>query len=436
MTELPTHWKLVTLDELAAPEPRSMTDGPFGSNLKTAHYTDDGPRVIRLQNIGDGRFIDEPAHISQEHFETLRAHEARPGDLLVAALGTDLPRSCVVPDHVGPAIVKADCIRVRLNDEVDVRYVNYALQRPELRRAVADHIHGVGRPRIGMAGVRALSVPLAPHAEQKLIVAALDEHLSRLDSAQRSHSSARQRLDALRSRTLDQIPDGPFEILGDLAVESGYGTSTKCSHDGPGPPVLRIPNVVDEAIDLGDLKFAVDPAGVSEKGFLRTGDVLFVRTNGSRSLIGRTAAVGSLDDVAFASYLVRYRFDRRVDPRYVSAVMSAPRFRRVLERLAASTAGQYNLSLTKLDPIEIPVPTREVQEEFLSRRAARLDRLARLDATVADVATKGLSLRRAILAAAFAGQLADRDPADEPACELLDRIRAEHPAKRQKKVTS
>ena len=29
-------------------------DGPFGSNLKTAHYASSSARVIRLQNIGDG----------------------------------------------------------------------------------------------------------------------------------------------------------------------------------------------------------------------------------------------------------------------------------------------------------------------------------------------------------------------------------------------
>jgi type I restriction enzyme S subunit len=44
-----------------------MTDGPFGSNLKSSHYVDEGPRVIRLQNIGFGEFVDEEAHISRDH---------------------------------------------------------------------------------------------------------------------------------------------------------------------------------------------------------------------------------------------------------------------------------------------------------------------------------------------------------------------------------
>ena len=78
-------------------EPNAITDGPFGSNLKTSHYTDAGPRVIRLQNIGDGFFVDGSAHISQTHFNTLRKHEIVAGDLAIAALGETLPRSCVAP---------------------------------------------------------------------------------------------------------------------------------------------------------------------------------------------------------------------------------------------------------------------------------------------------------------------------------------------------
>jgi len=41
-------WPVAPLGELAADERNAITDGPFGSKLKTDHYTDAGPRVIRL----------------------------------------------------------------------------------------------------------------------------------------------------------------------------------------------------------------------------------------------------------------------------------------------------------------------------------------------------------------------------------------------------
>jgi len=115
---------VLPLAELAADEPNAITDGPFGSKLKTEHYTDAGPRVIRLQNIGDAVFVDARAHISEEHYSSLQKHRVFPGDLVIAALGESPPRSCMVPDWLGPAIVKADCIRFKAGPKVLPKFVN------------------------------------------------------------------------------------------------------------------------------------------------------------------------------------------------------------------------------------------------------------------------------------------------------------------------
>src|SRR5438552_9383108 len=117
---LPPGWTWVPVEALAANEPSALTDGPFGSNLKTSHYTENGPRVIRLQNVGDGSFNDEKAHILQGHFEQLRKHEAKANDVVIAMLGAELPRACLVPEYIGLAIVKADCARLRVHPRLAV----------------------------------------------------------------------------------------------------------------------------------------------------------------------------------------------------------------------------------------------------------------------------------------------------------------------------
>jgi len=183
MSGLPPGWVLATLQDLAAVEPRSITDGPFGSNLKTAHYTNSGPRVIRLQNIGDGIFLDEHAHISQEHFNALLSHSVRPNDLLIAGMGEILPRACLAPKALGDAIVKADCFRVRLHPKIEPGYVCAVINSPPVRNAASQLISGVGRPRLNLKKVREVQVPVPPAAEQKRIVAAIEEQFSRMDIA-------------------------------------------------------------------------------------------------------------------------------------------------------------------------------------------------------------------------------------------------------------
>ena len=109
--DLPHGWQWRRLADLAANEPNAMTDGPFGSNLKTADYVPNGDvRVIRLGNIGIGNFVDnDRSFVSREKFDGLRKHEARSGDLVIAALAEPVGRSTIVPESVGLAMVKADC---------------------------------------------------------------------------------------------------------------------------------------------------------------------------------------------------------------------------------------------------------------------------------------------------------------------------------------
>jgi type I restriction enzyme, S subunit len=159
--ELPEGWETKTLGDLVS-DKADIVDGPFGSNLKSAHYTDSGARVIRLQNIGFGEFREADAFISLDHYATLEKHNVSQGDLLFSSLGENLPRACLTPDLGGPAIVKADCIRVRLSDSVNSRFVLHSTQRPEAKSWANEQMHGMGRPRLGLGKIRGFPVPFPP----------------------------------------------------------------------------------------------------------------------------------------------------------------------------------------------------------------------------------------------------------------------------------
>jgi type I restriction enzyme S subunit len=247
--------------------------------------------------------------------------------------------------------------------------------------------------------------------EQIRIVAILEEHLSNLDAAGVSLAHAVQKAAALRASALaTEIPsDDPHMTLAELAARSGYGTSEKCTLDGVGPVVVRIPNVVDGRVDMGEAKRVVNPNADVSFAMLREGDVLIVRTNGSRELIGRAAVVDSALKAAFASYLIRYQFRADlVHPEWVVAALASPGLRGQIERAAASSAGQYNLSLAKLNPLRIPVPSLEEQNVRLARLDSWQRQTRRLAVSAAECTTRSTFLRRALLGAAFSGQLLGR----------------------------
>jgi type I restriction enzyme S subunit len=195
-----------------------------------------------------------------------------------------------------------------------------------------------------------------------------------------------------------------------------------------GPPVLRIPNVEKASIDLGDLKRAIDPSAVAGDDPLKTGDFLVVRTNGSRALIGRGALVREAirNPHHFASYLIRFRLSEKAfSAGWLSILWQSPRVRAELEGKAATSAGQYNLSLSSLLPTQVPVPPLAEQQRLVAEVDRRLSVVDELEATVEKNLARCARLRQSILKMAFEGRLVPQDPNDEPANLLLERIRRE-----------
>ena len=148
---------------------------------------------------------------------------------------------------------------------------------------------------------------------------------------------------------LSELPEGwVWASLGQLVTESCYGTSVKCDYLSTGIPVLRIPNVVGRRLDLSDLKFATETLGLSSEDYLKVGDILVVRTNGSINLVGRAAVVNRplISNYYFASYLLRLRFIfPSILPSWISAYLASNQGRRWIERRAASSAGQHNIAI-------------------------------------------------------------------------------------------
>ena len=159
----------------------SAVDGPFGSNLKTEHYvTEPGVRVLRLQNIGNGEFIDtDKAWISEAHAKKLARHAVEARDLLIGSLGDDrrlFGRACLYPDSSQPAIVKADVFRVRCkNDMLAHGFAFRLFNLPRWRSDLVGLAQGVTRDRVNLSNLMLIRLPVPRSVdEQRAIASKLD----------------------------------------------------------------------------------------------------------------------------------------------------------------------------------------------------------------------------------------------------------------------
>ena len=169
----PMGWERETIRGVA----KRISDGPFGSNLKSEHYAPEGIRVIRLQNIGVSKFIDaDKAFIPLKHYEKLKKYTCRAGDVVIGTLGEPNLRACIVPEYIERAINKADCVHfVPDENKVNGLFVCHYLNQPETLVLAGGSIHGQTRARISMSQVALLSIFLPPLSLQTQFAAFVEQ---------------------------------------------------------------------------------------------------------------------------------------------------------------------------------------------------------------------------------------------------------------------
>ncbi len=146
-----------------------FSDGPFGSNLKTSHYQNEGIRVIRLNNIGVWNFNDsDKVYVSQQHYENvLKKHTCLPGDIIIGTMGDPNIRACLLPENISVAINKSDCVLCRTNPKiVSPYYILGLLNNPCALSLISNLLHGQTRTRVSMGQLAKLEIPIPPLERQ------------------------------------------------------------------------------------------------------------------------------------------------------------------------------------------------------------------------------------------------------------------------------
>ncbi|MDD9979790.1 MAG: restriction endonuclease subunit S [Gammaproteobacteria bacterium] len=212
-----------------------------------------------------------------------------------------------------------------------------------------------------------------------------------------------QRKQIRREKPLDQIDDSkfPFSVphtwcwtrIGEVALFTQYGTSTKSAPAEQGIPVLTMGNIQDGRIVFGNEKKIPGESQELPMLFLRKFDLLYNRTN-SAELVGKTGIyLGDDNRRTFASYLIRIRLSHRFSsPRYVNLAMNAPVFRETqIVPLIKKQTGQANVNGTALKHMLLPLPPLTEQRRIV----AKVDELMALcDRLEESLATSNATRRR------------------------------------------
>jgi type I restriction enzyme S subunit len=414
MNELPAGWALTTLGEIA--------ETRLGKMLSKKARVGDGPQpYLRNKNVQWGRIeLDDLLEMDFSEAE-LDRFRVIPGDLLVCE-GGEVGRAAIWRGQLDWIGYQKALHRVRPQGGIAPDYLLYVLMWLADSHAFDPHVTGSTIKHLPQEDLRLLRVPLPPLNEQRRIVAAIEEQLSRLDAGDDMLSGARRRLESLRFVALrSALPPAPLRRLGDVASVVSGQTPKHLAMSASGPiPYFKVGdmNAADGHMMSTSRQYVTEEDAAGSK--LRVhpiGTVVFpkrggaIATNKKRLLATRAAL--DLNTMAIIP-------GPEVDPDYLYLYFETVD----LESLAdGSNVPQINHD--DVTPLSIALPPLEEQRRIVAEVEAKLSALDALRASIERAQRRSKALRAAVLAKAFHGELVPQDPSDEPADALLSRIRAD-----------
>ena len=226
---IPEDWTLIPIRELA----KDMADGPFGSNLKTEHYTiDKQVRIIQLGNIGDCGWLDDNTkYTTYEHAKTLSRCIATPGSILVAKM-MPAGRSVVCPSEEKQYILGSDVVRIVPNEKLIAEYFVYQSKSDIYLSQIAANTQGSTRQRTSISKLKDIYIPFPSTKSEQIRIATA---LSNIDALISELGKLIEKKRAIKQGAMQQLITGKKRLkgfteawskkkLGDVTIMNSGGT--------------------------------------------------------------------------------------------------------------------------------------------------------------------------------------------------------------------
>jgi len=208
---IPEEWKVTRLGEIASKEKYSFVDGPFGSNLKTVHYTTSGILVIQSNYFTKGKFnVINPTFTTEEKANELLRSNTKPSDIVIAKIGANYGAVAIIPETITRAVLSGNTMKITLDKNIANNvyvcfYLGYFKETDKINRILAA---GSAQPALSLYGYKNLKIPLPPLPEQQRIAAIL----SQIDEVIEKETQYRDKLKRLKAGLMQDLLTGKVRV--------------------------------------------------------------------------------------------------------------------------------------------------------------------------------------------------------------------------------
>ena len=414
--EIPEGWKWVRIQSIS----KKTTDGEH----KTPRRAYCGFYLLSARNIRDGEIaLKDVDYVDETEYKriALRCNPQK-GDVLISCSGS-VGRCAVVENDNKYVMVRSAAMVSPVN--MNSNYLMYAIRSEVVQEQIRAKIKQTAQANLFQEAIRNLAIPLPPLAEQKRIVAKIEELLPYLDRYEKAWNrledfGSRFPADmqksilqmAIQGKLVEQRPEEgtgeelyqqiqaekqvlikagkikkekplpeiavdevPFEIpegwkwvyFGELYSLSN-GTASRGTEGGIERPVLRLADLSGNTINTENVR----KISLTEREFLshkvQKDDLLFVRVNGSKERVATAFHYTAEKTISYCDHLFcGHKCSSLVEVDYVMFAFNCWATRKQLIPEIKTTAGQNTINQTSMARILLPLPPLAEQKRIVAR---------------------------------------------------------------------
>lgn len=395
--EIPTDFSLYKL--------KYLLSSPlcYGANESGTLYSDILPRYIRITDISPNGTLKNSGMLSldESSAQNYMLHE---GDILFARSGATVGKSFIYHNYYGRAAYAGYLIKASFNRLVLPEFVYYytcssAYEIWKNSIFIQSTIQNIGADRYSNLPI---SVPNSID-KQLRIVRYLNNFCSKFDAIIYNLQTSIEDYKKLKQAIITQaitkgvrgereMKDSGIAWIGEIPKEwdiikssriiktTQNGLSRRDLEKSEGQIILKLKNITsDGKIDYSFLNRITLSQNELNTYALTAGDFLFVRVNGSKSLVGKCAIFEAISEiVAYNDHIIRVKLSNQCYNRFFLWYLYSCCGKAEIDLHTSTAAGQYTISGDGLRDITLVFPPIDEQKEiadYLDAKCAEIDKL-------------------------------------------------------------
>lgn len=209
---LPSGWKLTTLGEVCRGR---LQTGPFGSQLHSHEYVENGIAVIMPKDLINYRVVSQfAAKIPEERAFELKKHRLTKGDLIFSRRG-DVARFALIDEISEGSLCGTGCLKATPNQRHSPLFLSYFLQKDSIRQWLEKNAVGQTMPNMNTEILRELPlISASSRDEEDKIAQILSTWDKAINTTEQLIANSQQQKKAL----MQQLLTGKKRLLDDSGV--------------------------------------------------------------------------------------------------------------------------------------------------------------------------------------------------------------------------